>query len=178
MLTGLCDSIARKAPLGAIEISAGMSRRKRLTGLNLITCPLLSSHLPPLCSLFELRSCNHHTDLHSPQLRTLQQGELSLSPLLLPLALPFLTVSSSGSNKASTGIRCVQRAPLQSGFLIVHFSSLHIPPLLRETTPFTCLGSPQLVPLGFRSFVRIALSCTGSHLCPNQSRSMNLRLIL
>lgn len=32
MLTGYCDSIARKAPLGSIEITPGMSRRKRLTG--------------------------------------------------------------------------------------------------------------------------------------------------
>ena len=34
MLTGYCDSIARKAPLGSIEITPGMSRRKRLTGKN------------------------------------------------------------------------------------------------------------------------------------------------
>jgi hypothetical protein len=32
MLTGLTDCVARKAPLGSLEITPGMSRRKRLTG--------------------------------------------------------------------------------------------------------------------------------------------------
>jgi hypothetical protein len=37
LLTGLSDSIARRAPLGAIEIVDGMSRRKRLTGNSTIS---------------------------------------------------------------------------------------------------------------------------------------------
>lgn len=73
MLTGLCDSIARKAPLGAIEISAGMSRRKRLTGsISIISLSLNRFSLIPPHSLFELRSCNHHPDIHSSKLSTLQ----------------------------------------------------------------------------------------------------------
>lgn len=58
MLTGYCDSIARKAPLGSIEITPGMSRRKRLTGKILlfiiIFCYLLLLLILIICSIFKL----------------------------------------------------------------------------------------------------------------------------